>query len=118
MQQDGVELVDSELLAVAVQVGLQRLGCLRVRLRQYRDLVAGDGLQRLAQVRVAAVLVGGVPERDALIEGRAHQLGYALVSQLPGLGGAAAAAVGASAHRETADGDLPRSEQDAVGREL
>ena len=84
VEQDDVDVVDAQLHAVALDVaaGVGVLG--RVGLGLDHVLVAGDALERLAEIDVRAVLVGDVEEADAPVERVADDPGEFLDAQ-PGL---------------------------------
>src|SRR5207253_1862277 len=105
-----VDVIGAELLAEAIEIRSDGLGGGGVRFGEDDDLVARDGLQRLAHVGVTAILVGRIPEVDALIEAGAKKFGEAFVAELAGLVGAASAAVRSGAERETAQFDFARTE--------
>src|SRR5262249_29419913 len=81
-------------------------------------LLARHGLQRFANVGVAAVLIGRVPEIDALVISGPEEFGDAVISQLARLVRASVAAAGSGAHRQAAQLDLARPQQDPVRRVL
>ena len=71
-----------------------------MRLGEDDDLLARHTLQRKLDVRVRAVLIGGIPEGDAVIVGGLEQVGETLGSELTGLVRTSAGAIGAAALRQ------------------
>jgi hypothetical protein len=90
-----------------------------VGLGQDGELLARNAaFQGFAAVRMRAVLIGGIPESNALIVSGLKQVGDAVKPELAGLVGTAAYAVCACAHGEAADGNPHRPEQDAIAGEF
>src|ERR1039458_8078094 len=71
--------------AVAVDIGLDGGGGGGVGFGEDDNLIARHGLESFADVGMATVLVGGIPEVDALVEGGAEELGDSVVAQFTGL---------------------------------
>ena len=111
MQQDDVDVVDAQLQAVALEVapGVGEVGGVGLGLDHV--LVAGDALERLAEVDVRAVLVGDVEEADAVVEGVADDAGESLDAQ-PGLVARLPAADAAGAHADQRDLDARLAQRD------
>jgi hypothetical protein len=118
VEQDDVDVVGAHFLAEAVEVGPHVLLGARVRLREDDDVVALHRLERRPRVRVAAVLIGEVPEVEAVVHALDQQVGEAAVAHLPDLVRAVVDAVGPGALREPGHLDARSPERDDVGREL
>ena len=75
VQENDVDVVDTQLEAVTLEVapGVGQIG--RVRLRLNDVLIAGNPFERLPQIDVRAVLIGDVEEADAMVEGVANDPG-------------------------------------------
>src|SRR5439155_1331233 len=76
-----------------------------------------DPLERLAEVRVRAVLVGDVEQADAAVERVADDPGESLDAE-PGLVARLAGAVAAGPHADERDLDAGLAERHLVGRAL
>ncbi|GAC1468824.1 MAG: hypothetical protein PVSMB1_17510 [Gemmatimonadaceae bacterium] len=116
MQQENIDVIGPQLFAETIEVGFDVGGGGRIGLGEDDYFVARDRLQCLAEVGVAAVLVGGIPEVNALVVRGAKELGDALIAEFARLVGTAVAAVRAGAHGETAELDAARPEGDPVCR--
>src|ERR1035441_10155489 len=81
---DGGVLVLKKLEA-RTGIGLDGGGGGGVGFGEDDNLIARHGLESFADVGMATVLVGGIPEVDALVEGGAEELGDPVVAQFTGL---------------------------------
>ena len=117
VQQHDVDVVDAQLQPIALEVaaGVGDVG--RVGLGLDDVLVAGNALERLAQIDVRAVLVGDVEEPNALVERMADDLGEFLDAQA-GLVARLARADAAGSHADQRDLDAGLAQRDLVGRAL
>jgi len=115
VQQQNIDVVGAQLFAEAIQIGFDVGGRCRICLGEDYHLLARYLFQCLAEVGVAAVLVGGIPEVDALVERGSEQLRDALVPEFSRLIGTAVSAVRSSAHREPAKFDAARAKRNSVG---
>jgi hypothetical protein len=86
-----------------------------MRLGKNRHLFAGHAFERFLYVRMRAILIGGIPQGDAVVVSGVEQLGQAAHAQLACLVGTAAHAIGAAALRQAAHFDLHGPQFDAVG---
>ena len=114
VQQQDVDAVGAHLPSEAIEVVPHLLLGARVRLAEDDDVVALDGLQGELGVRVTAVLIGEVPEVDAVIHAAHQQLGEPLVAHLPDLIRAVVDAVGTGALGEPGHLDPGLAERDHV----
>src|SRR5690606_16813264 len=93
-----VEIVRVELFAKALNVGAHVGGGGGARFGHDGNLLARDVLERLGAVRVRAVLVGGIPKRDAVVKAVAVQIHNPADAQLASLVRRAERAGGTGAH--------------------
>ena len=100
VHQQDIDVVGSNFAAKTVKVRTHVRGGKRTRLAHDRHLVARHGFQRFLQVRMAAVLIRGIPEEDALIMGGAEQFRHPLKAKLLGLIRTATHPVRPRAHRQ------------------
>src|SRR5579872_3322838 len=99
----------------AVQVGTHFPLGGGVCLGEDRHFLAGNPLERQFDVGMRAILVGRIPECDALVVAGAKQVGKTLRSEFARLVGTAADTVGAAAHGQPADLYFARPEKYAIG---
>ena len=115
VQKQDVDVVGSQLAAEAVEIGAHFLFGGGACLGEDRDFVARHALESLFDVRVSAVLIGGIPESYAIIVGGMEKIGEASEAEPARLVGTAAHAVGAGTLSQAAQFDLHGAQMDAVG---
>ena len=89
-----------------------------MRLAQDRDLFARHPFERFLDVRMRAVLIGRIPQRDAVVIAGIEQVREAAQTQFARLVGTASRAIRAAALRQAAYLYLHGTQLDAVGGEL
>jgi hypothetical protein len=114
VHQADVEVVGAEFAAEAVEIGAGAGGIARPSLRQDRDFVALDVLERFGHMRMASVGVGGIEETETVIVSVEEKIGEAFDAQR-GLMRVMFGAYGPGAHGETAGFNAGAAESDGVG---
>ena len=117
VQENDVDVVDTQLEAIALEValGVGHIG--RVRLGLDHVLIAGNALQGFAKIDVRAVLIGDVEEPNAVIQGVADDPREFLDAE-PGLVAGLSAADAAGTHADERNLDAGLAQRDHIGRAL
>ena len=115
VHQADIDVVGTQFFAKAVEIGAGLDRIARPRFCENRDLVAGEVLERLRHMRMAAIGVGSVEKTQAIVMAIEQQIGQAFHAQ-SGLVRVMSAADCAGPHRETTSGDSGFAQHHCVCR--
>src|SRR3954471_17580139 len=114
VHQDDVEVVSAEFLTEAIKIGAHLSRVARPGFGEHRDFVPRNVLERLGNVRMASIRVGGVEEAESVVVSVAQQVREALNPKC-GLMRMVAGAYGSRAHGKTAGVNSSIAENDSIG---